>query len=402
MAGALDGIRILDLTSVIAGPYATQIMGDMGADIIKIEGPDGDTTRTTGPSRNDGMAAMYLGVNRGKRSVQLDLKQASGSAALWKLIETADVLVHSIRPQKLAKLGFSDSAVRERNPRLIYVGLHGFGSGGPYAGRPAYDDVIQGQSGAADLMQRVTGEPRYMPMIMADKTVGTVLTYSVCAALFARERTGQGQFIEVPMFESMVAYNLLEHQYGSLFEPPVNEPGYPRVLAPWRRPYKTQDGYCCMLAYTDAQWSRFWQEVGATDSAADPRFSDLQHRTEHIGLLYETAGKYMATRSTAQWLEVLERLEIPHGPVNTLADLYQDPHLKAQGFFRTEQHPTEGTLTMPGFPVRFSGTPAGSDRLPPRQGEHTEEVLRDAGLPDELLQQVVEAMRPPQSNDNKH
>lgn len=391
MAGALDGIRILDLTSVVAGPYATQILGDMGADIIKIEGPAGDSTRTTGPARHDNMAAIFVGVNRSKRSVCLDLKRAEAREALWHLVDTADVLVHSIRPQKLDKLGFSAEAVRARNPRIIYVGMHGYGSGGPYAGRPAYDDVIQGQSGAADLMCSLTGEPRYMPMIMADKTVGTVLTYSICAALFARERSGEGQFVEVPMFESMVAFNLLEHQYGSLFDPADTPPGYPRVLAPWRRPYKTLDGYCCMLAYTDAQWARFWEEVGAGGPAQDPRFASLPLRTENIALLYETAGQYMATRSTAQWLEVLEQLEIPHGPVNSLQDLYHDPHLQQRGFFESVEHPSEGALKLPGFPVTFSATPADTSRLAPRLGEHTEQVLRESGLSDEIIQTVLSA-----------
>ncbi|MGB7181011.1 MAG: CoA transferase [Burkholderiaceae bacterium] len=380
MAGPLQGVRILDLTSVIAGPYASQILGDLGADIIKVEAPDGDTTRNTGPARNPGMAAMYLGVNRNKRSIVLDLKQENARDALWKLIDSADVFMHSIRPQKLEKLGFGHESVCERNPRLIYVGLHGFGSGGPYSGRPAYDDVIQGQSGAADLMSRLTGEPRYTPMIMADKTTGTVVTYSVCAALFAREKTDRGQFVEVPMFESMVAYNLLEHQYGAVFDPPMADAGYPRVLAPWRRPYKTLDGYCCMLAYTNPQWHRFWTEVGAPELIDDPRFANLSLRTTNISALYETAGQYMATRETEQWLDVLQGLEIPCGPVTTMNDLYKDPHLTAQGFFETANHPTEGPVVMPKFPVRFEHTPAHISRLQPRLGEHNAEVLREAGL----------------------
>lgn len=389
MPGPLDGVRIIDLTSVIAGPYATQLLGDMGADIIKVESPDGDTTRSTGPGRNDDMAAMFLGANRNKRSVMLDLKQQNARDALWKLIESADVFMHSIRPQKLEKLGFGHEAVCARHPKLIYVGLHGFGSGGPYAGRPAYDDVIQGQSGVAALMGKLVGEPRYTPMIMADKTTGTVVTYSLCAALFARERTGMGQFIEVPMFESLVAYNLVEHQYGAVFDPPLGPSGYPRTLARFRRPYQTKDGYVCMLAYTNPQWKRFWTEVGATELIDDQRFVTLAHRTKHIEALYETAGKYMLARTTADWLKVLEAMEIPHGPVSELEDLYVDPHLVDQNFFQKMEHPSEGMLSVPKFPVRFSQTPASIDRLAPRLGEHTIEVLREAGLSDTKISELT-------------
>jgi crotonobetainyl-CoA:carnitine CoA-transferase CaiB-like acyl-CoA transferase len=383
MPGPLDGVRIVDLTSVIAGPYSSQLLGDMGADIIKVEGPDGDTTRHTGPGRNDAMAAVFMGSNRNKRSVVLDLKQETAREALWKLLESADVFMHSIRPQKLAKLGFDNDTVCARFPNLIYVGLHGFGSGGPYAGRPAYDDVIQGQSGAAALMGSLVGEPRYTPMIMADKTTGTVMTYSICAALFAREKTGRGQFIEVPMFESLVAYNLVEHQYGAVFDPPLAPSGYPRVLARFRRPYETKDGHVCMLAYTNPQWERFWPEVGATELIDDPRFQTLKLRTEHIEILYETAGQYMKTRSTAQWLKVLESIEIPHGPVSQLEDLYKDPQLVSQDFFQKMEHPTEGALSMTKFPVRFSDTPAQINRLAPGLGEHTVDVLREVGVSEE-------------------
>lgn len=388
MPGPLDGVRVIDLTSVIAGPYSTQLLGDMGADIIKIESPEGDTTRHTGPGRNDAMAAMFIGANRNKRSVMLDLKQANARDALWKLIESADVFVHSIRPQKLQKLGFGQDIVCEKYPKLIYVGLHGFGSGGPYAGRPAYDDVIQGQSGAAALMGSLVGEPRYTPMIMADKTTGTVMTYSVCAALFAREKTGRGQFIEVPMFESLVAYNLVEHQYGAVFDPPLAPSGYPRVLAKYRRPYETKDGHVCMLAYTNPQWERFWTEVGAAQLIDDPRFLNLKLRTEHIEILYETAGQYMKTRTTADWLTVLESIEIPHGPVSQLEDLYSDPQLVSQDFFQKMEHPTEGTLTMTKFPVRFSDTPAHIGRLAPRLGEHTADVLREVGMSDQEISKL--------------
>ena len=272
----LDGFRVLDLSSVVLGPLATQVLGDLGAEVIKIEAPGGDTTRSTGPQRSPGMAALFMGVNRNKRSAVLDLKQAAARDALWRLIDGADVFLHSIRPQKLDRLGFGQESVRRRNPRIVYAGLHGYRTDGPYGGRPAYDDVIQGRSGSADLMARLVGEPRYMPTIMADKTCALVAAYAVVAALLARERTGRGQFVEIPMFETMAAFNLTEHIYGRVFDPAAAEMGYPRVLVQWRRPYPTADGYICMLAYTDEQWRRFWREVGRAELIDDPRFDDAQ------------------------------------------------------------------------------------------------------------------------------
>lgn len=380
MPGPLDGIRVLDLSSVVLGPLATQIMGDLGADVIKIEAPAGDTTRYTGPRRSPDMAALFMGLNRNKRSIVLDLKQEAAQDALWRLIDTADVFVHSIRPQKIAKLGFSDEAVLARNGRIVYAGIHGYRSDGPYAGAPAYDDVIQGQSGSVDLMTRLVGEPRYMPTIMADKTCALVTAYSVMAALVERERSGKGQFVEIPMFETMVAYNLTEHIYGHAFDPPVDDMGYSRVLTPSRRPYKTSDGYLCMLVYTDIQWQRFWTEVGRPELIDDPRFDTLGHRSDNIEELYKIASDYVATRSTADWTPVLEKLEIPFGPITTLEELEDDPHLNAIDFFKKAEHSSEGGVVMPDIPVKFSRTPAGIDQLQPGFGEHSAEILREAGL----------------------
>ena len=258
-----------------------------------------------------------MGVNRNKRSIVLDLKRAAACDALWRLIDDADVFIHSIRPQKIAKLGFGQEAVCARNDRIVYAGLHGYRSDGPYAGAPAYDDVIQGQSGSADLMARLVGEPRYLPTIMADKTCAQVAVYSVIAALFQRGRTGRGQFVEIPMFETMAAFNLTEHLFGHSFAPPEGPMGYSRVLAPSRRPYKTRDGYICMLAYTDAQWARFWDEVGRPDLADDPRFDTLATRSDNIGELYRIAGESLADRPTGDWIAALQSIEIPGAPVAT-------------------------------------------------------------------------------------
>ena len=292
------------------------------------------------------------------------------------------MFIHSIRPQKIAKLGFGHEDVLARNGRIIYAGIHGYGSGGPYAGAPAYDDVIQGQSGSADLMARLVGEPRYLPTIMADKTCGLVAAYAVMAALFDRERSGEGQFIEIPMFETMAAYNLTEHIFGHAFDPPEGPMGYSRVLAPWRRPYKTSDGYICMLAYTDIQWRRFWKEVGKSELADDPRFDSLASRSDNIAEVYRLAGECLEGRTTAAWIETLGTLDIPAAPVATLEDLEADPHLSAVGFFRKADHPTEGGIVMPGIPVRFSRTAPDITRLQPKLGEHGQEVLREAGMSD--------------------
>ena len=388
MPGPLAGVRVLDLTSVVLGPLATQTMGDMGADIVKIEGPAGDTTRYTGPKRSPDMSALYMGLNRNKRSLVLDLKQNAAKDALWRLIDTADVFLHSIRPQAMDRLGFGHDAVLARNERIVYAGIHGFRMDGPYAGRPAYDDVIQGLSGSADLMARLVGEPRYMPTIMADKTCGLVTVNAVLAALLEREKSGRGQFVEIPMFETMVAFNMADHIFGYTFDPPEGPMGYSRVLTPSRRPYKTLDGYICLLAYTDIQWVRFWAEVGRPELKDDTRFDSLASRSDNIEAVYSLAGECIAARSTADWLETLARLEIPCGEITELESLPDDPHLRAVGFFRKEDHPSEGAITVPDTTVQFSRTPAAIDRLQPNLGEHGTEILREAGLSDDEIDQM--------------
>jgi crotonobetainyl-CoA:carnitine CoA-transferase CaiB-like acyl-CoA transferase len=380
MSGPLAGIRILDLTSVIFGPLSTQTLGDMGADVIKIEAPEGDTTRYTGPARSRDMAAVFMGVNRSKRSLVLDLKQPKAREALWCLIDGADVFVHSMRPQKIAALGFDDEAVRRRNPRIIYAGLHGYLNGGPYSGQPAYDDVIQGQAGVASLMAQIAGEPRYAPTIIADKTCALAAANAISAALFARERSGRGQFVEIPMFETMVAFIFTEHLFGHTFVPPLAPLGYTRMLAPWRRPYKTKDGYVCMLAYTDPQWRKFWDVVGKPELAKDPRFDSLASRGRNIALVYQLAGESLGDRNTDEWLVIFKKLEIPAARIATLDDVMHDPHLAAVGMFKEVEHPTEGRIVVPRAPVRFGDTAASVDRLQPKLGEHSVEILREAGL----------------------
>lgn len=375
----LDGIRVLDLSTVVFGPYASQILADYGADVIKIETPEGDSTRKTGPATEPGMSAIFLGVNRGKRSIVLDLKTADAREALLKLVDTADVLMHSIRPQKLAAIGLDPDALRKRNPKLVYVGLLGFADGGPYSGMPAYDDIIQGLSGCAALMEKQTGKPQYFPTIAGDKTCGLVAAHAILAALFKRERTGIGSYVEVPMLESMVAFNLVEHFYGQHFEPPLADAGYPRVLNQWRRPYRTTDGYICAMPYTDAHWKRFFIESGRPELAVDERFTNIAARTTHIATLYEIAAEVISGRSTEVWLETFSRLEIPASPMRRLDELPQDEHLQQTGFFETLTDPQMGTLKFPGVPVRFDQQRP-PVRMAPRLGEHTEQIMAELGI----------------------
>ena len=390
MAGLLAGICVLDLTSVVAGPLATQMLGDMGADVIKIEAPEGDAPRHTGPSRSPNMAALYMGLNRSKRSLVLDLKQPAAAGALWRLIDGADVFVHSMRPQKVEKLGFDHQTVCAKNPRLVYAALHGYRDGGPYSGLPAYDDVIQGQSGIAALMS-VGGEPRYAPTILADKISALAISNAVTTALFARERTGSGQFVEIPMFEQLVWFVLAEHLFGHNFVPPMGALGYTRVTGAWRRPYKTKDGHLCMMAYTERHWRKFWPAVGKPELCDDPRFSSIAARSHNVVALYELAGACLAERTTDEWIALLRGLEIPCAKMASLDDLLTDPQLTATGFFKHAHHPTEGDILYTDLPVRFSGSTSTEQRLQPRLGEHSFEVLREAGLSESEIKALAAA-----------
>jgi crotonobetainyl-CoA:carnitine CoA-transferase CaiB-like acyl-CoA transferase len=382
MPGPLSGLRVIDLTSVVFGPLATQILGDMGADIVKVEGPEGDTTRYTGPARSRDMAALFMGLNRNKRSIVLDVKKQGAKDALWKLIDGADVFVHSMRPQKIDALGFSPEAVLARNPRIVYAGLHGYLNDGPYSGRPAYDDVIQGQAGIAALMTGVAGEPRYVPLIIADKTCALAASNAITSALLARERTGRGQFVEIPMFETMAFFIFAEHLYGHTFVPPEAPLGYSRLLAPWRRPYRTKDGHICMLAYTDPQWQKFWQTVGKPELQNDPRFVNLAARSQNISELYRIAGESLLGKTTDEWVAIFQTLDIPSARIANLDEVFNDPHLSAVGLFQKATHPTEGEIVMTQLPFRFSDTKTSIDRMQPKFGEHSREILREIGYSD--------------------
>ena len=381
MNGPLSGYRIVDLTTVVLGPYATRILGDMGADVVKVEPPEGDMLRDIGPSKSRGMAPIHLALGSSKRSAVLDLKQPRARDALLRLVAGADAFVHSMRPGAIARLGITYDEIRAARADIVYCGACGFGSGGPYAGRLAYDDLIQGMCGIADLMGRVTGgPPRYAPTIVADKTVGLFVANAVLAALLHRERTGEGQEIEVPMFETMVSYVLVEHLWERTVRPDDGALGYVRMLAPNRRPFRTRDGYMCMLAYTDRHWKSFFGLAGCPERAADPRYTTISGRTENVAELYAEVEELLGERATAEWLAALEEAEIPAGPVNSLEDLLGDPHLAGREIFRRVDHPSEGDILEVGPAARFSRSPSAVRRPAPLLGEHTVQVLREAGL----------------------
>lgn len=375
----LEGIRVVDLTTVVLGPYASQLLADYGADVIKIEPPAGDSTRRTGHAAEPGMAAGFIGVNRNKRSVVLDIKKPEHKEALLALIDGADVFMHNIRPQKLKGLGLDSETLMARNPRLIYVGLHGFGEDGPYAGKPAYDDIIQGLSGMAALGQMRDGSPSFVPSVVADKTCGIYAAMAISMALVGRAKNGQGHYVEVPMFESMAGFTLVEHMSGNHFHPPVGGLGYARLLTEWRKPYQTSDGYICAVPYTDRHWEAFFRACGMSELAEDDRFRGIAARTRNIDTLYKLLGEAIASKSTSYWLETLTELDVPCSRLNTLSDLWTDPHLQQTGFFRDVPDADMEKIQLTDAPVRFNRTRV-PFTAPPRLGQHTEEVLGEIGI----------------------
>ncbi|MFO1356818.1 MAG: CoA transferase [Gammaproteobacteria bacterium] len=380
MSGPLAGVKILEMSAVVLGPWACQILADMGAEVIKIEPPRGDSNRTLGAYRNKGMAALYLTCNRNKRSVVLDVKEPAAREAVLKIAASCDVVIHNNRAQVMEKLRLTYQDFKAVNPGIIYCGSYGYGQKGPYGIRGALDDSIQAISGIAMLNEMVLGEPRYLPTIVADKTTAMAVVQAVTAALFSRERTGKGQEIEVPMFETMVYYVMAEHLWGMSFEPPIGTAGYTRLMSHHRKPYKTLDGYIAILPYLDNHWETFCKVVGHPELISDPRFVTLARRVANIDDTYSETAKIMATRTTGEWLELFGKTSVPTNAVNTLEGLVSDPHLKAVDFWQEVDHPTEGRLRMTRFPYTFSETPADVRRLQPRLGEHSTEVLREAGL----------------------
>jgi formyl-CoA transferase len=379
-AGPLNGIRVLDLSQFILGPLATQILGDLGADIIKVESPQGDLNRLIGPARHPGMAALYLGMNRNKRSVVLDLKQPAAMAALCRMVAEVDVFVHSLRPDAAERLGVAYPAIRQHNPQIIYASAPGYRSDGPLRNRPAYDDVIQGESGIADMNLRAQGEARYLPTVLADKFCGHALASSIGMALFHRERTGEGQSVEVPMLETMLALNLVEHLWTGQFDEPMGPLGYDRALMKHRRPFSTLDGHICLMATSDLQWARLFTAIGRPELAEDERYRTLAARSARFAEVYGIIDAAMSGRTTAQWQALLDSYDVPNAPVRRLEDMPTDPYLVETGFFHHYRHPVAGAMVTPSFPVKYSKSPASIRTPPPCLGEHTQSVLAEFGF----------------------
>jgi len=389
LQGPLAGLRVIDLTSVLMGPYATQILADLGADVIKVESPDGDTTRYLPPGPDPRRGGMFLNVNRGKRSLALDLKQPAARDALLRLIAGADVFVHSMRPGAIARLGLDYASLHAANPRLVYCNLYGFARSGPYRDYPAYDDIVQAASGLVDLQARLSdGKPTYLGTVVADKVAGLTGAYAIMAALYARSNTGEGQEIEVPMFETLVSFTMIEHLCGSLFDPPQGPPEYPRVTATARRPYKTKDGYIGVMIYNDKHWRSFFHAIGDPDWTRDPMFVSMRSRTENIGTVLARLAQVMEERTTAEWVELFRKAEVPAMQIASLEDLLHDPHLEATGFWE-ERDSEFGRLRFPGIPTSFSATPGAIGDPGPALGADSRAILAEAGLDADAIETLI-------------
>ena len=390
--GPLKDIRVIDMTSVVVGPMVTLMLADYGADVIKIEPPTGDIVRNlAGRAISPNMSPKFLHLNRNKRSLAIDLKKSDAYEALTRLLAKADVLLWNVRPSAMARLKLSYEDVKAINPKIIYCGIVGFGQAGRYKNKPAYDSIIQGSGGIAALHHRATGEPRYVPIVMADKTTGLIATQMVLMALYHRERTGEGQSIQVPMFENIARFVLEEHMYHQTFDPPIGTTGDPRIFDPWARPVPTRDGYICISANTDAQAFAVFDAIGKPEFRTDPRFSSVAARFKHVPEYFAARAEGLKQKTTAEWIEIFDRADVPAMQYHTLETLMQDPHLHDVGFFKKIDHPTEGRMIDMAM-TNQSTAGARADYLPaPKIGQHTVEILREAGYSVSQIDTMVAA-----------
>jgi crotonobetainyl-CoA:carnitine CoA-transferase CaiB-like acyl-CoA transferase len=391
MPGPLAGVKVIDLTAVLLGPFATQHLADMGADVIKVEPPEGDLLRLSGGSmgRDKSMGPIYIAANRNKRSICLDLKKQTAVDVLKDLVKKADLFMHNSRPAAIERLGLGYEDLKKVNPSIIYAYSLGYARKGPYGHKPAFDDLVQGVSGAASLQSRVDGEaPKFMPSLIADKTTGLHLCIAVLGALYHRKCTGEGQMIEVPMLETLASFWLTEHLFGRVWNPGRGDMGYDRIINKYRHPFQTKDGYVCALPYTDLHWIAFFDIVEQPDLAKDPRFCDRTVRPKHFSELYQVLDSLLRHRTTKQWLDAFDEADIPAMPVHTLEDLLEDPHLKATGFFTEREHPTEGPIVTYASPFDFEKTKVEFRHHAPRIGEDGEGVLREAGFDDAVIEKL--------------
>ena len=380
--GVLSGYKILDLTSVVLGPYCTQMLGDLGADVIKIESPEGDIMRHAGPHVSEGMGPIYLTINRNKRALTLDIKKDGAKKILSRLIKDSDAIIHNIRAGGMRRLGFDYESVKQINPNIIYCHAVGYGSKGQYAERQAYDDLVQAASGAAFMlpMQDGSSEPRYFPSLIADKTTGLHAAYAMLAGFLHRERTGRGQFIEVPMMECMVSFTMAENLFGHAFVPPQEPIAYTRSINPNRKPYKTKDSYIAIMPYTNDNWRCYFELGGMPDVIDDPRYSTYAERTKHITDLYKLAEEIAVQRTTDEWMEKLGEKNVPCMRVHNLESVLDDPQVRDTGFLEQRKHPSEGDYLAINNPVSFSDSPAVIDKDPPLQGQDRDEILQEIGF----------------------
>lgn len=376
----LDGIRIVDLTSIVFGPYATEMMVDLGAEVIKVEPPVGDQMRHSGRSKvTRRMGPVHMIVNRGKRSLMLDLKLEADATMMRELLATADVFIHNIRAAPIERLGFGYEAVKAIRPDIIYLHCVGFGSDGPYAGLQAYDDVIQAATGTTTLLPRADGDPRprYVPSLIADKVAGLYGAHALLAALVHRLRTGEGQYVEVPMFEAFSHFMLQEHLFGAVFQEPVEPAGYPRQLDPNRQPFPTKDGFISIVPYTSDAVRRVAGVLGNPALLEDERFNTPRAQTANMTSFYAEMAKLTPARTTAEWVELLNAASIPCMPIRDIGDMLNDPHLKATGFFQSREHPTEGGYHEMRSPIRFSAFPHQEVAPPALLGADNAAIMRE-------------------------